>query len=96
MLESSGSIEVPSDLSLLELSIKIEELMYTKLEQSNYTQFARRRILMLQDKNNSDLRLSLISESLSAEDFVNRKDEDLLSNDIKEKLEEGIQWKMKA
>lgn len=88
--------QVMTDKQILDLSIEIEEKMYTKDLDTDYSQFVRDRILLLQDKNSSDLRLSLIAQRLSAEEFVQKKHDDLLSDSIRDTLNAGIEWKMKA
>ena len=63
---------------------------------SDYNNFARERVLMLKNRLNQQLKYGLLEGSLSIFDFVTKDARDLESDEIKKKMEEGHQWKMKA
>jgi hypothetical protein len=56
----------------------------------------RERVLMLKNKLNQELKIGLLTGSVSVEDFATKDALDLEAPEVKKRIEEGFQWKMKA
>lgn len=56
----------------------------------------REKRLMLLDKNNREIRASLLRGDFPVNIFVNKKPSDLLSADVIKRIEDGKAWSMKA
>lgn len=67
-----------------------------KHHQHDYPKFARERVLLLKNKLNQQLKYGLLEGSLTIEEFATKDSHELESQDIKKRMEEGHQWKMKA
>jgi len=77
------------------LCIEIEEALYSHISK-DYTKTIREKTLLLKSKGSADIRLGLITGELSPLDFVEKDSDDLHSENMKELLNQGKQWKMKA
>lgn len=95
--ESSIQGEIlPEVDALIGLAQNIERTISEKKLPIPYMKFVRERFLLLKDRNNPMLKISLIKGNLSVEDFVNKDPTELAADEIKEKLKEGKDWKMRA
>jgi len=83
------------EAKILDIAINIERKLWGNTSKV-YLKFIRERILILKDKNNPTLKAALILGTVTIDDFVTKEPKDLADEETKKKLEEGIQWSMKA
>ena len=86
----------PGVEDLVNLVVALERKINNKETDMSYMKFVRQRYLLLSDKKNPMLKISLLKGDISLENFVNKEPAELAPDEIKRKLKEGKDWKMRA
>ena len=84
------------DKNLLEYVLDIEQAVYRHPEAKDYFKYMRERVLILKNKNNDNLKYSMLLGELSVQDFVTQEAHELESEETKKRIQEGREWKMKS
>lgn len=93
-LDADPDFEFTTSIALNK-AIEIERMLYADTSRK-YIDLIRERILILKNKNNPELKASVLLGSVSIEDFVEGSAHDLADEKTKRKLKEGKEWSMKA
>ena len=89
--ETKPEFELNSQISL-ELSLNIERSILDFVEQGEYTKYIRQRILLLKDRNNTDLKMHVLFGMITVDDFVKKSVDELNSEEQKKKREAALIW----
>lgn len=82
------------DKNLLEYVLEIEQGVYRNPDAKDYFKYMRERVLILKNKNNDNLKYSMLLGELSVQDFVTQEAHELESEETKKRIQEGRDWKM--
>ena len=92
--EISPDIDVNTHI-VIEQSSQIEKEIW-EFAENDYMKHLRTRILLLKDKNNPNLKVSVFLGTQSIEDFAQKPVDELNSEEQKKKREAGAEWTAKA
>lgn len=84
-----------SESKILDLCIQIERLLYAD-NSKDYLKNVRERILILKDKGNPNLKVSIVLGEISVQTFAKSDAKDLADEETKRKIEDGKKWSMNA
>jgi transcription elongation factor S-II len=84
-----------SESKILDKCIKIERLLYSD-NSKDYLKNVRERILILKDKGNPNLKVSVVLGDVTIEKFSTSDAKDLADEETRKKIEDGKNWSMNA
>jgi hypothetical protein len=83
-----------SESEIMTKCIQIERTLYG--DKKEYLNNVRERILILKDKGNPNLKVSIVVGTISIEEFCTAAAKDLADDETKKKIQDGLDWTMKA
>lgn len=96
LIERGSKVDL-SIRSVLDLALRIEgAIYYHSIKKHDYVKEVRDRILILSHKKSINLKFELFEELLTPEEFATKDTQELEPDDIKKRLQVGMDWYMKS